>query len=41
MEKIQPSDRPETEHPNEMRLRTSVLPDDAHQWVYVPKVGAL
>ena len=24
--------------PDDMRLRTSVLPDDAHQWVYVPKV---
>ena len=23
--------------PDDMRLRTSVLPDDAHQWVYVPK----
>ena len=22
---------------DDMRLRTSVLPDDAHQWVYVPK----
>ena len=27
--------------PDEMRLRTSTLPDDAHQWVYVPKVSAL
>ena len=24
--------------PDDMRLRTSVLPDDAHQWVYIPKV---
>ena len=27
--------------PDDMRLRTSILPDDAHQWVYVPKVSAL
>ena len=27
--------------PDDMRLRTSVLPDDAHQWVYVPKLSAL
>ena len=26
--------------PDDMRLRTSVLPDDAHQWVYVPKLSA-
>ena len=26
--------------PDDMRLRTSVLPDDAHQWVYVPKMSA-
>ena len=27
--------------PDDMRLRTSVLSDDAHQWVYLPKVSAL
>ena len=27
--------------PDDMRLRLSVLPDDAHQWVYLPKVSAL
>ena len=27
--------------PDDMRLRTSVLPDDAHQWVYLPKESEL
>ena len=27
--------------PDDMRTRTFVLPDDVHQWVYLPKVSAL
>ena len=30
--------RSETEHPEDLRLRTSILPDDAVQYVYMPKV---
>ena len=30
--------RSETGHPEDLRLRTSILPDDAVQYVYMPKV---